>query len=122
MNSTRVGRWELADASTCAVFLVGKDARKRKECTMKSEDSVRTGFPLHDDLPPPSFSARALAGANSDELGKLRADNVRLQLLVAELLVENQQLRQRYNSRRRDAEHSGSSTAHPSDLRDPRDH
>jgi hypothetical protein len=62
---------------------------------MKSEEQVRMDVRVHDDLSPPVFSSRA-AGVAAEEVMQLRTENVRLQRLVAELLVENQQLRQRY--------------------------
>jgi hypothetical protein len=65
------------------------------ESTMKSEEQVRMDVRVHDDLAPPGFSSRA-PGGSADEAMQLRTENIRLQRLVAELLVENQQLRQRY--------------------------
>jgi hypothetical protein len=62
----------------------------------KSEDRSGTDLRFHDELSPPSFSTHAVTSRNVDEIVNLRMDNVRLQRLVAELLVENQQLRQRY--------------------------
>ncbi|MGH9596061.1 MAG: hypothetical protein ACRD3K_04600 [Edaphobacter sp.] len=63
---------------------------------MKSEEQVRMDVRVQDDLSPPVFSSRAQGSVSADEVMQLRAENVRLQCLVAELLVENQQLRQRY--------------------------
>jgi hypothetical protein len=63
---------------------------------MKSEQTSTPGLSAHDELLLPSLPSRALTHGNSDELAKLKTENVRLQRLVAELLVENQQLRQRY--------------------------
>jgi hypothetical protein len=63
---------------------------------MKSEEQVRMDGRVHDDLSPPVFSSRAADGVSAEEVMRLRTENVRLQRLVAELLVENQQLRQRY--------------------------
>jgi hypothetical protein len=61
---------------------------------MKSEDAVRMGVRIDDDASPPSiFSATAAHGA--EEVMKLKIENLRLKQLVAELLVENQELRQR---------------------------
>jgi hypothetical protein len=68
----------------------------------KSEDRLGTDLRSHDELSPPSFSTHAVTSRNVDEIVKLRMDNVRLQRLVAELLVENQQLRQRYFGPRAD--------------------
>ena len=62
---------------------------------MKSEEQVRMDVRVHEDLSPPVFSSRA-PGGSADEVMQLRTENIRLQRLVAELLVENQQLRQRY--------------------------
>jgi hypothetical protein len=61
---------------------------------MKVEQTIEAGFPVSGELPP-SLSARPLPHGSLDEMGKLRSENLRLQLLVAELLAENQQLRQR---------------------------
>ena len=88
---------------------------------MKSEDQVRTGFPAHDELLPPSFSAHVPTGGHLEEVVKLRTENFRLQRLVAELLVENQQLRQRYCGSPKSPERA-SSTRHLSERREHRDH
>ncbi|HXC97478.1 MAG TPA: hypothetical protein VNU92_17395 [Edaphobacter sp.] len=61
---------------------------------MKGEQTTEVVFPVSGELPL-SLSARSLSPGNQDEMGKLRSENLRLQLLVAELLAENQQLRQR---------------------------
>jgi hypothetical protein len=61
---------------------------------MKFEQTTEAAFPVSGELPP-SLSARPHSHGSADEMGKLRSENLRLQLLVAELLVENQQLRQR---------------------------
>ena len=61
---------------------------------MKVEQATEAAFPVSGQLPP-SLSTRRLPLGSADEMGKLRSENLRLQLLVAELLVENQQLRQR---------------------------
>ena len=61
---------------------------------MKVEQATEAVFPVSGQLPP-SLSTRRLPLGSADEMGKLRSENLRLQLLVAELLVENQQLRQR---------------------------
>jgi hypothetical protein len=79
---------------------------------MKSEDQVKSNVgvqsvqvqnlqvqsQVQEELTPPPFSASALAttGGHAEETMKLRTENNRLQRLVAELLIENQQLRQRY--------------------------
>jgi hypothetical protein len=76
---------------------------------MKSEDTVRMGIQIDDDPSPPSFfSAHAAVSHRAEEVIKLRTENLRLKQLVAELLIENQQLRQRNCGPRTD----GSSTSH----------
>jgi hypothetical protein len=99
---------------------------------MTSETRTRTGSLRYDERLHPSFPPPAIASSDSDEVLKLRTDNVRLQRLVAELLVENQQLRQRHcgsgsgsgsnsscDSRsRRDAEYADPSAAHIPHRRD----
>jgi hypothetical protein len=103
---------------------------------MTSETRTRTGSLRYDERLHPSFPPPAIASSDSDEVLKLRTDNVRLQRLVAELLVENQQLRQRHcgsgscsgfnsgsNSScdsgfRRDAEYADPSAAHLPHRRD----
>jgi hypothetical protein len=62
---------------------------------MTSETRTKTGSLHYDERLHPSFPRPAIASSDSDEVLKLRTDNARLQRLVAELLVENQQLRQR---------------------------
>lgn len=79
---------------------------------MKSESHTRTGSLRYDEHPHPSFSSPAIASRDSDEILKLKTENVRLQRLVAELLIENQELRQRHCGSRRDAEGAAPSTAH----------
>jgi hypothetical protein len=82
---------------------------------MKSEDAVRMGVRIDDDASPPSFFAtHATASHGADEFMKLSTENLRLKQLVAELLVENQQLRQRYRVSRTD----GPSAGHHSDNRE----
>jgi hypothetical protein len=61
---------------------------------MKVEQTTEAVFLAPGQLPP-SLSTPPLPLGSADEMGKLRSENLRLQLLVAELLVENQQLRQR---------------------------
>jgi hypothetical protein len=75
---------------------------------MKSDDPSITDVLTRSERPLPPFAAHGLAGGQSDEIVKLGTENIRLQRLVAELLVENQRLRQRYCSDRRDVK--------PSDL------
>ena len=85
---------------------------------MKSQDPVRTGFPAHDELPLSSLSAQAHAGAPIEETVKLKTENFRLQRLVAELLIENQQLRQRYCGPPADPRHADASTGRRGDHHD----
>lgn len=63
---------------------------------MKSEQTPEKGFSGHDQVSLQPFPVFGLAQGNSDETARLASENVRLQRLVAELLIENQQLRQRY--------------------------
>lgn len=79
---------------------------------MKSESHTRTGSLRYDEHPHPSFSSPAIASRDSDEVLKLKTENVRLQRLVAELLIENQELRQKHCGSRRDAEGAAPSAAH----------
>jgi len=85
---------------------------------MKSEDQARSSFrvqsvqvenlqvqsQVQEEFPPPPFSVspRATTGGHAEETMKLRTENNRLQRLVAELLIENQQMRQRYCGSRSD--------------------
>ena len=85
---------------------------------MKSEDQARSSVrvqsvqvqnlqvqsQVQEEFPPPPLPAspRAIAGGHAEETMKLRTENNRLQRLVAELLIENQQLRQRYCGARSD--------------------
>jgi hypothetical protein len=78
------------------------EVRERKP-RMTSETRTRTGSLRYDERLHPSFPPPAIASSDSDEILKLRTDNARLQRLVAELLVENQQLRQRHCGSNSDA-------------------
>jgi hypothetical protein len=69
----------------------------------KSEQTPETGFSDHDEFSLQPFSVFGRAKGGSDETAKLETENVRLQRLVAELLIENQQLRQRYGRPRTDS-------------------
>ena len=69
----------------------------------KSEPTPEKGFSGHDEFSLQPFPAFGLAQGSSDETAKLASENVRLQRLVAELLIENQQLRQRYGVSKKDA-------------------
>ena len=68
----------------------------------KSEQTPEKGFSGHDEFSLQPLPVFGLAKGSSDETAKLASDNVRLQRLVAELLIENQQLRQRYGVSRKD--------------------
>ena len=75
---------------------------------MKIDDQMKMGirFDFDDESSPPSFfSAHATTGPGTEEILKLRTESLRLMQLVAELLIENQQLRQRYCGSR-DARHT----------------
>jgi hypothetical protein len=95
-NSTDATRWEHADASTFFEQTSDKGQGREGESTMKHEEQARMDVRIHDELSPQVFSSRAAGGVSAEEVMQLRTENVRLQRLVAELLVENQQLRQRY--------------------------
>jgi hypothetical protein len=75
---------------------------------MKSELPT-TGFQHHDDSPLSAFSHHATASRDSEQIFQLKVENARLQRLVGELLVKNQELRQRHCGSSRDAECSGPS-------------
>jgi hypothetical protein len=62
----------------------------------KSEQTPEKGFSGNDEFSLQPFPVFGHAKGSSDETAKLASENVRLQRLVAELLIENQQLRQRY--------------------------
>ena len=68
----------------------------------KSEQTPEKGFSGHDEFSLQPLPVFGLAKGSSDETAKLASDNVRLQRLVAELLIENQQLRQRYGISQKD--------------------
>ena len=70
----------------------------------KSELAPEKGFSGHDEISLQQLPAFGRAQGSSDEMAKLTSENVRLQRLVAELLIENQQLRQRYGVSRKDPE------------------
>jgi hypothetical protein len=81
---------------------------------MRNDDRLRSEVATKKDHLLPSLDTRAPGSGSLEEIVKLGTENVRLQRLVAELLAENQQLRQRYCSSLRDAASSGLSAA-PSD-------
>ena len=68
----------------------------------KSEQTPEKGFSGPDEFSLQPFPVFGHAKGSSDETAKLASENVRLQRLVAELLIENQQLRQRYGIARKD--------------------
>jgi hypothetical protein len=76
---------------------------------MKSELPATTGFLHYDESPLPAFAHHATASGDSEQILQLKVENARLQRLVAELLVKNQELRQRHCGARRDAECAESS-------------
>src|SRR5260370_18930150 len=77
---------------------------------MKSEFQTRTDAFRYDEPCIPSLPSSAIPSRVLDEFSKLKTDNARLQRLVAELLVENQKLRQQFCGSRRDAEYAETST------------
>jgi hypothetical protein len=62
----------------------------------KSEQTPERGFSGHDEFLSRPLPVFGQAKGSADETAKLASENVRLQRLIAELLIENQQLRQRY--------------------------
>ncbi len=76
---------------------------------MKSELPTTTTFLHYDENPLPAFAHHATVSGDSEQILQLKVENARLQRLVAELLVKNQELRQRHCGARRDAECSGPS-------------
>ncbi len=76
---------------------------------MASKETVRTESGRYEQIG--SSSAVSLAAAGSDAsrmLEELRLENAGLRRLVAELLVANQQLRERYGLGRKEGEGSAS--------------
>jgi hypothetical protein len=84
----------------------------------KSEQTPETGFSDRDEFSLQPFPAFGRTKGGSDETAKLESDNVRLQRLVAELLIENQQLRQRYGMSRKDVGHADPAATERSNSRD----
>src|ERR1700733_3574455 len=79
-----------------------KENRLREKTMTKSEQTPEKGFSGHDEFSLQPFPVFGQAKGSSDETAKLASENVRLQRLVAELLIENQQLRQRYGISQKD--------------------
>ncbi len=79
---------------------------------MTNQDRTGVDFLNRDELSFPPLSGRPTASGDSEEMLKLMTENVRLQHLVAELLIENQQLRQRHCGPRKEAEGIGTVCAH----------
>lgn len=84
-----------------------KEDQLREKTMTKSELTPEKGFSGHDEFSSQPFPVFGLAQGSSDETVILASENARLQRLVAELLIENQQLRQRYGISRKDAERTG---------------
>jgi hypothetical protein len=76
----------------------------------KREQTSETGFSGRDEFSLQPFPVFPSAKGIADETAKLESENARLQRLVAELLIENQQLRQRYGVSRRDVGRAIAST------------
>jgi hypothetical protein len=83
---------------------------------MKSESQTRTDAFRYDELCIPSLPSPAIPSRDLDEISKLKTDNTRLKQLVAELLIENQKLRQQFCGSRKDVECAETSTT-PRDCR-----
>lgn len=85
---------------------------------MTNQDRTGVEFLNRDELSFLPLSGRPTANSDSEEILKLMTENVRLQHLVAELLIENQHLRQRHCGPRKDGEGAGTVCAqahHPRD-------
>ncbi len=78
---------------------------------MKSEAQTKEVLWRYNQLSIPSFGSYPAAGCDAEELSKLRIENARLQQLVAELLIANQQLRRRYADSGSEAERSDRTAA-----------
>ena len=89
---------------------------------MTSETRTRTDSLRYDERLHPSFPPPAISSSDSDEVLKLRTDNVRLQRLVEELLVENQQLRQKHCGSNYESNHESRRDAECADPSAARDH
>ena len=79
---------------------------------MKIEAPTSTGSSRFDEIAISSFTSPAIVDYDSEQIVELKMENVRLRRLVAELLVKNQQLRQRYCGSRKDSECAELSAAH----------
>ncbi|MEI9978973.1 MAG: hypothetical protein WDN23_08210 [Edaphobacter sp.] len=74
---------------------------------MKREDGVRAEGIGHDEVAATSLFPFGSTGSDSNRLmEELRQENAGLRRLVGELLVANQQLRERYGLGRREGEGS----------------
>ena len=82
--------------------------------------NTRAGLRGNDAPLIPTFGSHghthANAGGDADEIAKLRVENARLQQIVAELLISNQQLRRRLTEAGGAQERSGG-TASPQPYR-----
>jgi hypothetical protein len=79
---------------------------------MASEETIRTESGRYDQIGSSSVVSLAAAGSDASRmLEELRVENAGLRRLVAELLVANQQLRERYGFGRREGEGAASPAA-----------
>lgn len=75
---------------------------------MASEERARTESGRYEQIGTSSVVSLAAAGSDASRmLEELRLENAGLRRLVAELLVANQQLRERYGLGRREGEVAG---------------
>ena len=77
---------------------------------MKNEAQANEVFWCYNQLSIPSLGPSAIASNDADEISKLKVENARLQQLVAELLIANQNLRRHTFDSGRDTEHGRGST------------
>ena len=79
---------------------------------MASEETVRTESGRYEQIGASSVGSLAAGGSDASRmLEELRVENAGLRRLVAELLVANQQLRERYGLGRKESEGSASPVA-----------
>jgi hypothetical protein len=71
---------------------------------MKSEAQANEVLWHYNQLSIPSLGPSAIAVSDADEISKLKVENARLQQLVAELLIANQNLRRHSFDSGRDTE------------------